>query len=53
MKHISQFFGYSYSILAIFEVSKAANIQVEFFRVVMPCSVVIGYGSFTLKMEAA
>jgi hypothetical protein len=36
-----------------FELFTAMKIQIEVFRVVTPCSVVVGYHCFRVKMEAA
>jgi len=41
------------SLCARVNLYERSSIQVEFFRVVTPCSVVVGYQHFTLKMEAA
>jgi len=36
-----------------FEIFMMVQIQVEFFWVVMTCSVVVGYQHFTLQVQAA
>jgi hypothetical protein len=41
------------NLIQRFEVFTAVEIQVEVFWVVTPCSVVVGYQSFRVKMEAA